>query len=1024
MVSLVRGRNEPENRIPSEKSYFSFVAGLNTDASPLNFPDNFSSDEENFVLNIDGSRERRLGLALESSGQVINIESVVLNTTATVLDLSVDASGNPRGFYFTYDGTSYLISYDSSTQTLVLSTSFPTVKFSLPFTKIVIGGTTYNISDATLDITLVGSVFSYEWEWDSVSSFPALAATPALVAYASLTSEEGMTRTHHWRNVGGDPGFNLLVVQVGEQLRFYPDTEVVSENTFLEYVHLPTYKVGSATTSQIASSPVNTDFARGYLFVVGQYLKPFYVEWDRDNGKPIATEIDIRERDFEGIEDGFDNLAQPITEIASHKYNLLNKGWRSAILNTFFSDTGTYPSKNMRVSKALARQNTANVAEADWTRAFSSEKLINELFQDTPAPSGHFLRNPFDTTSVYISDGGDIDGSASPAGSNSFGIVGYVPNSNQLSIRTSGDHGVANGDPIFIKQNLLYYIDNLGDTDSFTINGNNTAIVPTFSITGSTSADPVVITTASPHYLQTGAHVTFSGYSPGQGTGLNGVSFEITVLSPTTFSIPHNGTSHNPYTGGATFVCTDMLTLAITLPDDFGSYLTPQVGLNYLGYGFYGTTYGLGTLGTLVTTVVSNPAGYTTDNRPTAVAFFAGRIWYAGTQHPNLSHKIFFSQIIENDTQYGKCYQVADPTDPDISDLVASDGGVIVIPELDIVHEIMAYNGRLLVFADNGIWEIAGGQEGYFKATSYAVRQISNVGCVNAASVIVAEGVPFFWGEGAIYAITQDSNSGYLTAQDITTGKIQKLMSSISKQAKQQVQSAYDRNSKKIYWLYDANSATTYAYGNWLVMDLRLNLAFSKFKNYSTTKDIRAIYDIENYQPDPTEYRNVKFLCFSKTDRKELTFAELGNTSYQDFGVDAPAFVETGYENSYGEGVEPARRRYGTHLMTFMKRTETGYTASGTQWVPVNPGGCLARYIWNWADTSNTGKWSPQQQAYRYKNVWIPSNTTDLMGEQVLTSKLKVRGTGKILQIRYDSQPLKDCHIYGWHLRIEINRDI
>lgn len=47
-----------------------FVAGLVTDASPLTFPDNASLDEENFVLNQDGSRDRRLGMDYES-GAVI-----------------------------------------------------------------------------------------------------------------------------------------------------------------------------------------------------------------------------------------------------------------------------------------------------------------------------------------------------------------------------------------------------------------------------------------------------------------------------------------------------------------------------------------------------------------------------------------------------------------------------------------------------------------------------------------------------------------------------------------------------------------------------------------------------------------------------------------------------------------------------------------------------------------------------------------------------------------------------------------
>jgi hypothetical protein len=49
-----------------------FVAGLITDASPLTFPDNASIAEENFVLNSDGSRERRLGINHEVGAVVVN----------------------------------------------------------------------------------------------------------------------------------------------------------------------------------------------------------------------------------------------------------------------------------------------------------------------------------------------------------------------------------------------------------------------------------------------------------------------------------------------------------------------------------------------------------------------------------------------------------------------------------------------------------------------------------------------------------------------------------------------------------------------------------------------------------------------------------------------------------------------------------------------------------------------------------------------------------------------------------------
>ncbi len=48
-----------------------FIKGLITEASPLNFPENASFEEENFQLNRDGSRNRRLGIDYENEGALV-----------------------------------------------------------------------------------------------------------------------------------------------------------------------------------------------------------------------------------------------------------------------------------------------------------------------------------------------------------------------------------------------------------------------------------------------------------------------------------------------------------------------------------------------------------------------------------------------------------------------------------------------------------------------------------------------------------------------------------------------------------------------------------------------------------------------------------------------------------------------------------------------------------------------------------------------------------------------------------------
>lgn len=62
-----------------------FVQGLITEASPLNFPPNASFEEENFELNRDGTRDRRLGLGYEPGFHLITSPlSAVDSVTARV----------------------------------------------------------------------------------------------------------------------------------------------------------------------------------------------------------------------------------------------------------------------------------------------------------------------------------------------------------------------------------------------------------------------------------------------------------------------------------------------------------------------------------------------------------------------------------------------------------------------------------------------------------------------------------------------------------------------------------------------------------------------------------------------------------------------------------------------------------------------------------------------------------------------------------------------------------------------------
>lgn len=74
----------------------------------------------------------------------------------------------------------------------------------------------------------------------------------------------------------------------------------------------------------------------------------------------------------------------------------------------------------------------------------------------------------------------------------------------------------------------------------------------TSSISGATSANPIVMTTSSAHGWSTGDSVTFAALPGSFGTNLNGLTKVITVTDATHFSIAVDGTAYVAYTAGGT----------------------------------------------------------------------------------------------------------------------------------------------------------------------------------------------------------------------------------------------------------------------------------------------------------------------------------------------------------------------------------------------------------------------------------------------------------------------------------------
>ena len=79
---------------------------------------------------------------------------------------------------------------------------------------------------------------------------------------------------------------------------------------------------------------------------------------------------------------------------------------------------------------------------------------------------------------------------------------------------------------------------------------------------------------------------------------------------------------------------------------------------------------------------------------------------------------------------------------------------------------------------------------------------------------------------------------------------------------------------------------------------------------------------------------------------------------------------------------------------------------------------CLVTARWEWSDDVKSGRFSEQQQAYKRQRVYVPEDALDPFndGFPVVMTKLKLRGKGRALQLRFESEDGKDFILYGWSI--------
>lgn len=458
-----------------------------------------------------------------------------------------------------------------------------------------------------------------------------------------------------------------------------------------------------------------------------------------------------------------------------------------------------------------------------------------------------------------------------------------------------------------------------------------------------------------------------------------------------------------------------------------------------------------------------------TDSTPggaICVSEFAGRVFYSGfsgeivdgdKNSPRMSSYVLFSQLVRNVADITKCYQAGDPTSKTEPDIVATDGGFIRINEAYGILALKNVGTSLLVCAKNGVWRIYGGSDYGFDATNYLVERITDHGIVSIDSLVVVDNTIMFWGTDGIYHI-HTNEFGAWVADNISYGRIQRLYEMIPIEDKRYTKGSYDTYERKVRWLY-YNRIGSDVETKELVLDVNLSAYYlNSIKQFEGSNIPRVIapFTINPYQvvlntmdvyvddepvlvdDEPvviltdavlgSGVREVAYVVVTELEPVvKYTFAIYRDPNWKDWkshdniGVDASAFVVTGWSGGSGEdeNKDYMRHKQVPYLFVHCNRTENGFVEDANgDLTPLNPSSCIVEARWEWSDSANSKRWGRPFQAYRYKRFYMPLDVNDPFdtGFATVVTKNRLRGYGKVLSLKFSTEPDHDLHLYGWSM--------
>ena len=233
------------------------------------------------------------------------------------------------------------------------------------------------------------------------------------------------------------------------------------------------------------------------------------------------------------------------------------------------------------------------------------------------------------------------------------------------------------------------------------------------------------------------------------------------------------------------------------------------------------------------------------------VAYMSGKYFYL------CKDSVLFSQTVkENGTGFDKCYQDADPTSTEVSDILTTDGGYVKFNTMGRGLALKTFNRGVLVFGRDVVYGLISPLESRFTAVDYDILELSRAGLISPESVVSTTQQVYYWSPTGIYTIGVNPETGStIFAQSISLNTIQTYYNNLAQYSKEHCKGVYDYTTNRIYWYFPTNADALNNLDGCLVYDLTYNCFMpQKIADSDGYFNLDATEVSQSYEIEPTVY--------------------------------------------------------------------------------------------------------------------------------------------------------------------------